>query len=141
MNTLGVKLLAAALLVAGAGWLGYDYGVSSTEAAHASIDRQKNEALARISVQNAELDRQRLEALQTANEAKARVIVKYKSKLVAMPDRGCGFDVDERVLVRSAYCAAYPDHPDCVQADLPAAADQPGLGIRVSSEGVGVRPP
>jgi len=132
-----IKILIGGLMLAATGWLGYDYGVSKTEADHAETERQKNAVLAELSVRNAQLDAERTAALQRQNEERVRTVIKYRDRFVARPDRGCGFDADERVLVRAAYCAAYPDHPDCVQADLPAGADLPGNPGRGGPQGLG----
>lgn len=115
-------VVALALAVGGAGYKGYDYGYTKKEAEDAVQQKAANDVLTRLSVENAKLNEQVLEATQQKQEEKVRTIVWYRNKLVALPSRNCGWTQPERVLLTSSYCAAFPAAPDCVHQPLPTAA-------------------
>lgn len=120
-------VMLAAVVVLGvstglAGYKGYDYGVSKTEAAHAEHDKIVNQKLAELSTANWNLDQQVQAATNQQHEDKVRTIIKYRTKLVSLPDRNCGWSSDERVLLSSSYCTAFPSAPNCLHDQVPPAA-------------------
>lgn len=111
--------LAGGLIASGvAGYYGYDYGVSSTLAEAAKVEAAKQVVIDKLEKDNAELDAKVLAAQQANQEVRTRTVVKYRDRVVTLPSRDCGFTPDERVLVRAGYCAAFPEHPDCMQAEV-----------------------
>ena len=126
INTLSLAAFAVALSAAGAGYAGYDYGTSKQQAEYAEAQLAAQAAIEELEKKNAKLDKDVLAANQAAQVERVRTVVKYRDRLVSLPARDCGFTAAERVLVASSYCAAFPTHPDCVQAAVPVSADATG---------------
>ncbi len=117
--------LVTVSLMALAGYFGYDYGQSSKEAEYAEQQRAAAAVLADLATRNRELDQRILAATQAIDAQRSQVITRWRTKAVALPDRGCGWTAGERVLLNASYCSAFPDAADCVSAAVPAAPEPP----------------
>lgn len=136
---IGLAVLGAAALAIAAGAFGYDYGTKTAEAKHHEQETAAAAVLADLAKRNWDLDQQVLAKTQERVAVQTRTIVKWREKAMALPDRGCGWTADERVLLTKGYCAAFPSAPDCMQAPVPDSASPAGPPDGGGTSAVGVR--
>lgn len=117
-----LKWGAVAFLVAGLTYGIYNAGANSVRAEYnkAIIRMAEHYKVAQDSLDD--YTAKYLAEKAKKQQIKTITVEKAKREIIKLPVRDCGWTPDEWVQLNNAYCAAFPDVPDCLHAGLSRSA-------------------
>lgn len=117
-----IKILGILLLIIGSIYFSYKSGADSVKAEY-------NTAISKMAKRHYEMQTKLddyaakyLAEKAKKQQVKIRTVEKAQREITKLPVRDCGWTSAEWVQLNNAYCAAFPDIPDCLHAGLSRSA-------------------